>query len=49
MVSKYLRNHHAAKRLLNKLNGLMPQLPSETRWNNFEACFDTFLKKTCKI
>lgn len=24
MVSKYFRNHHAAKGLLNELNGLMP-------------------------
>lgn len=43
-VSKYFRNHHVAKGLLNELNGLMPQLPSETRWNSYEVCFDIFFK-----
>jgi len=43
-VSKYFRNHHIAKGLLNSYCGLMPQLPNETRWNSTINCLETYVR-----
>lgn len=47
-IQKFFRNNHRAHGLLQQLNGLMPQLPNETRWNSQNACLDTFLKNYYK-
>ena len=41
-VQKFFRNHHQPHGWLKEKKGLMPQLPSEVRWNSFEECLTTF-------
>lgn len=43
-VSKYFRSHHVAKGFLNSYGGVIPQLPSETRWNSHIKCLETYVR-----
>lgn len=43
-VSKYFRSHHVAKGFLNHYGGVIPQLPSETRWNSHINCLETYVR-----
>lgn len=41
-IQTYMRNHHQPHGLLKEKNGLMPQIPNDTRWNSQIACVRTF-------
>lgn len=43
-VQKYFRNKHNAHGWLKNKDGMMPQLPNDTRWNSQKECLKTFLK-----
>lgn len=43
-LHKFFCNHHKPHGWLKEKNGLMPQLPNETRWNSQAACLNTFIK-----
>nr|XP_047131912.1 uncharacterized protein LOC124810984 [Hydra vulgaris] len=44
-VNKYFRNHHQPRGwLLDDRNGVMPQLPNDTRWNSQVDCLKTYIK-----
>lgn len=42
-IQKFFRNHHQPHAWLKEKNGLMPQLPCETRWNSHNACLNSFI------
>jgi len=42
-VQKYFRNVHQAHGWLKEKDGLMPQIPNETRWNSHPECVRTFV------
>ncbi|XP_054710424.1 uncharacterized protein LOC129220108 [Uloborus diversus] len=42
-VQKYFRNKHNAHGWLKEKNGLMPQIPNDTRWNSQDECLRTFI------
>jgi len=42
-IQKYFRNVHQAHGWLKEKDGLMPQIPNETRWNSHPECVRTFV------
>lgn len=42
-LQKYFRNVHQAHGWLREKNGLMPQIPNETRWSSHFECVETFV------
>lgn len=42
-IQKFFRNHHQPHGWLKQKQGLMPQIPNETRWNSYEDCLKTFI------
>lgn len=42
-VQKYFRNKHNAHGWVKEKNGLMPQIPIDTRWNSQDECLKTFI------
>ncbi|XP_064469683.1 uncharacterized protein LOC135384411 [Ornithodoros turicata] len=43
-VQKYFKNHHQPHGWLQEKNGLLPQLPCDTRWSSNFECVRTFLE-----
>lgn len=42
-IQRYFRNVHQAHGWLKEKDGLMPQIPNETRWNSYPECVRTFV------
>jgi hypothetical protein len=43
LINKYFRNHPNAHGRLKEKNGMMPQLPNDTRCNSQRTCLQTYI------